>query len=201
MKKTLSATLALIITTLINIACSNINTQNPISMDKKFQKIDPTELSPNVIDLIGNQWMLITAGKPEKFNMMTASWGGVGFLWGKPVAFVFVRPQRYTFGFMESEERFTLSFFGDEYTDMLTQMGTTSGRDVDKLKESGLSHTVTEGGAIAFTEAEIIIECRKIYADGLNPDAFVDKNIITENYPDSDYHKMYIGEITGVWVK
>ena len=65
----------------------------------------------DVIDLIANQWMLITAGTADKFNTMTASWGGVGYLWHKPVAYLFIRPERYTHEFVEANDRLTISFF------------------------------------------------------------------------------------------
>lgn len=83
--------------------------------------------------------MLVTAGNAEKFNMMTASWGGLGFLWNRPVAFVFIRPQRYTFDFVERNEGFTLSFFGEEYRKVLQLCGTKSGREIDKVAETKLT--------------------------------------------------------------
>ena len=66
-----------------------------------MERIDPARLAENFIELIGREWMLVTASSPEKFNTMTASWGGAGFLWNRPVAFVFVRPERYTYEFMD----------------------------------------------------------------------------------------------------
>ena len=74
----------------------------------------PEEIQGNVFSMIGSDWMLVTAGDNEKYNTMTASWGGMGVLWGKPAAFVFIRPQRYTYTFLEKTDRFTLSFFGEE---------------------------------------------------------------------------------------
>ena len=104
-----------------------------------MKKIDPKEIRDNAMQLIGHDWMLVTAGTPEHFNMMTASWGGLGFMWKKPVAFVVIRPQRHTFGFIEAGEEFTLSFFSHEYHKALTVCGTTSGRDTDKVAASGLT--------------------------------------------------------------
>ena len=94
--------------------------------------------------------MLVTAGNAEKFNMMTASWGGLGFLWNRPVAFVFIRPQRYTFDFVERNEGFTLSFFGEEYRKVLQLCGTKSGREIDKVAETKLTPICNSIGKYGF---------------------------------------------------
>ena len=93
----------------------------------------PEELNENVFNAIGREWMLITAGRPEHFNTMTASWGGLGFLWNKPVAFVFIRPERYTYHFIESEDSVTLTFLGQAHRDIYNLCGKLSGRNTDKM--------------------------------------------------------------------
>lgn len=110
-----------------------------------FEKIEPKALDQNVFSLIGDQWMLITAGTKEECNTMTASWGGLGVLWGKPVATVYIRPQRYTLEFVEREDTFTLCFFGEAYRKALALCGSKSGRDVDKVKECGFTVATAEG--------------------------------------------------------
>ena len=157
-----------------------------------MKKIEPKEIQDNAVQLIGDDWMLVTAGSPEHFNMMTASWGGLGFMWKKPVAFVVIRPQRHTFRFIEARDELTLSFFSHEYHKALTVCGTTSGRDTDKVAASGLTPYVTENGNVSFTEARLVLECRKLYAEPLNPEAFLDKSIVPEWYAAGDFHKMYI---------
>ena len=94
--------------------------------------------SEDTFDLIGKQWMLGTAGTKDSFNTMTASWGGLGWLWNKPVAFVFIRPERYTHDFIESSDRMTLSFFSEAYRKALQFCGTRSGRKVNKIEATGL---------------------------------------------------------------
>ena len=111
-----------------------------------MKKIAPKDIDKNVIKLIGQDWMLVTAGDQEKFNMMTASWGSMGYLWNKPVVMVFVRPQRYTFEFTEKKDEFTLSFFDEKYRHALNVCGSVSGRDVNKVQESGLTPYFTEAG-------------------------------------------------------
>ena len=122
-------------------------------------------------------------------------------MWKKPVAFVVIRPQRHTFGFIEAGEEFTLSFFSHEYHKALTVCGTTSGRDTDKVAASGLTPYATENGNVSFMEARLVLECRKLYAEALSPEAFLDKTIVPEWYAARDFHKMYIVEILNVWVK
>lgn len=159
----------------------------------KFLEIDPTELQENVFRQIGQQWMLITAGKPGKFNTMTASWGGLGVLWNANVSFVFVRPSRYTYEFMEQEPHYSLSFFGPDRRRALQICGSKSGRDVDKMELTGLTPCF-DTPAPRFEEAELTLVCRKLYTQDLDPARFLDP-AIAGNYQNDDYHRMYVGEI------
>lgn len=165
----------------------------------KFKEIQPNELTNNPFTLIGKDWMLVTAGNENKFNTMTASWGGVGILWSKPVAFTFVRPQRYTYEFTEQEEFYTLSFYEEAYRSALALCGSKSGRDIDKVKETGLTPMFDES-APYFAEAKIVLVCRKLYQQFLNEESCVDKSLAS-NYENNDYHKMYVSEIVKVLVK
>lgn len=168
---------------------------------ENFEVIKPAAITENFIKLIGSDWMLVTAGKKEHFNTMTASWGGVGFLWNKPVVFVFIRPQRYTFGFIEPEPMFTLSFFTEAYRSALQLCGTKSGRDTDKVAETGLTPMATANGNMFFREAKCVLECKKLYTDDLRPEDFLDKSLAEQWYPAKDYHKMYVAEIVNAWEK
>ena len=104
------------------------------------------QLSDNFFETISKEWMLVTAGNKDAFNTMTANWGGIGFLWNKPVVYVFIRPERYTFGFMEKSDYFTLSFLGEENKSIHKICGSKSGREVDKIKETGLKPMITDKG-------------------------------------------------------
>lgn len=153
-----------------------------------------------VFDTIGARWMLLTAGRfaPPAFNMMTVSWGGLGVLWNKPMAMVVVRPSRHTYRFMESTDTFTLSAFGPEYRDALTLCGTRSGRSVDKVKQTGLTPLPSSQiEAPGFEEAELILECRKMYFDDIHPAQFLSEDI-ESNYKGHDYHRMYLAEILAI---
>lgn len=170
-------------------------------MNTTFSKIETSHLKDNIFTLIGKEWMLITAGKRDKFNTMTASWGSMGILWNKPVAICYIRPQRYTLGFVEESGYYTLSFFNKKYRSVLNYCGSKSGRDFDKIKETGLSPFVTELGNIGYDESRLLLECRKLYSGNIEESGFVDKTLITKNYPAEDYHRFFIGEIVAAWEK
>lgn len=166
-------------------------------------KLDIHELTENFFDAIGKEWMLVTAGSAEHFNTMTASWGGIGWLWNKPVAFVFIRPERYTHEFIESNEFMTLAFLGDENKKIHGVCGSKSGRNIDKVAATGLSPVVTEKGNITFKQARLTLECRKLYKDSLKEANFIDKEPIEKWYDmaHGGYHDMYVVEIENIFVK
>lgn len=162
---------------------------------KNFQEITVKDLNENAFKLIGTDWALITAGTEGNLNTMTASWGGVGVLWNKNVAFIFVRPQRYTREFLDNNEYFTLSFF-DDMREALTICGRKSGRDCDKITEAGLTPVFNEQ-APYFDEARLVLVCRKLYCQRLTEDSIIDKSILKE-YANKDFHYMYVAEIEKV---
>lgn len=168
-----------------------------------FEKISPAEFQ-GVFDLIGKDWMLITAaGKDEdgtdRVNTMTASWGGMGILWNRAVAFLFVRPQRYTYAFTEQAERFSLSFFDERYRDALRLCGTKSGRTVDKFAATGLT-VVKQDGVPLIAEARVNLVCRKLYRDMLKEECFLLPELLV-NYKAGDYHCVYVVEIEEIFKK
>ena len=99
----------------------------------------------NAFDKIGKQWMLITASDGEKVNAMTASWGGLGVIWGKKVAYIFVRESRYTKEFIDKEGKFSLCFFEESYKEVISLCGKVSGRETDKIKECNLTTNYYKG--------------------------------------------------------
>ena len=161
------------------------------------KEIKPEELTKNPFHMIGKEWMLVTAEKDGKVNTMTASWGGLGVMWGKNVAFVFIRQTRYTKEFVDNGETFSLSFFGDDQRKMLNYMGTVSGRDADKVSECGL-HVSLEENAPVFEEAELTLVCRKLFAQEMAKECFIDKEALAKWYGDENYHTMYVAEIVDV---
>ena len=158
-----------------------------------FKEIALKSLSVAPFSLIGDSWMLISSGTEQKYNMMTASWGGFGILWNKPVAFIFVRPQRYTFEFLENNDYFSLSFYDEGYRDALTLCGTKSGRDINKT-EAIKFNPIFDQEAPYFEQANLVFICKKIYGQLINPEGFIEKNI-KMNYINADYHKIYVAEV------
>lgn len=165
-----------------------------------MKEINVKELEGNIFKMLDDDWMLVTASDGEKVNTMTASWGGTGILWNKPVAFVFIRPQRYTYEFTEKNEKMTLTFFGGEKRKALQYCGTKSGRNCDKIKEAGLIAQDMGEGLYTFEDAEVTLICRKIYTDMIKPENMIDDSIM-KSYPKNDFHKVYICEIEKVFVK
>ena len=166
-----------------------------------FIEIDPKQISDNFIKAIGSDWALVTAGDHVEQNTMTVSWGGVGVMWNYPVAIVVIRPQRYTFEFTERCDKLTLSFLPEQYRKALTYCGTHSGRDEDKISNAGLSVTFTEEDTPAIAEARLVLECRKLYTDTIKADNFIEQGIVERWYPESDFHKVYVLQITNAYIK
>jgi flavin reductase (DIM6/NTAB) family NADH-FMN oxidoreductase RutF len=126
---------------------------------------------------------------------MTVGWGSIGVMCGRPFVQVVVRPGRYTFEYMEKYPTFTVCAFPEKYRDALVLLGTKSGRDYDKIGESGLSAVESKVvDAPAYKEAEMILECKKMYCQDMEPENFIDGRI-ESNYPKRDYHRIYYGEI------
>ena len=162
-----------------------------------MRKIDPSEITDNAIDLIGRQWMLVTSGDIKSFNMMTASWGMIGVMWNLPVATCVIRPSRYTHQWVERTMRYTLTFFDSRYKKILGELGTKSGRDMDKMHDSGLTPIALPSGDISYAEARLTLVCEVVYRKQYSEDGFIDKSLLPKWYPEGldNLHTMYIGHI------
>ena len=163
----------------------------------KLDEIQFDELKLDVFKIWKDSFLL-TSGNSSHFNSMTIGWGSLGIMWHVPIVMVGVRPTRYTYEFMEKYDSFTICGFAPEYKTALNIMGSKSGRDIDKVKETGL--TPCESSSIetpGFAEASIIIECRKIYSDDLNKEKC--SQLILDFYKDREYHRLYIGQILKVF--
>jgi len=151
-------------------------------------------------DVWDTGWFLLASGdfKLKHYNCMTVSWGGFGTMWNLPIAMVVVRPTRYTFEFINRYDSFSLCAFSREYRKALSLLGSMSGRDGDKIAASGLIPTAAARIASpVFEQAELRIECRKLYWQDFDPSHFLDSRI-QENYASRDYHRMFYGEIVSV---
>ena len=162
-----------------------------------FKKIKPEELQKNPFQMIGKEWLLVTAEKDGKANTMTASWGGVGVMWGRNVAFIVIRPQRYTKEFVDAGDYFTITFF-DGYKKELGVLGSKSGRDGDKITEVNFDKEEVENQP-TFKQGKMVFICKKIYSDWIKPEHFIDDSLDERWYPQKDYHEMYVGEIVAAY--
>lgn len=161
------------------------------------QNIELSSLKVNGTSLWDKQWLLLCSGDYDKadFNAMTIAWGSLGVMWHKPFVQVVVRPGRYTYEFMEKYPDFTLSVLPDSMRKSMSLMGSLSGRDTDKISDAGLTPIPSETvKSPAFKEAELLLECKTMYRDTMNPEFFMDP-VLDEKYPQKDYHIIYFGEI------
>lgn len=163
-----------------------------------FEKIGISELDINPFVAIGEDWTLITAGNAEAANTMTASWGGLGVLWGQNVAYVFIRPQRYTKEFVDREGSFSLSFFDGHKAEM-GLLGSVSGRERDKIAEAGLNLTMLDG-VPTFEEAKLVLILDTLYTDEIKADKFLADGLDEKFYANKDYHTMYVAAVRSVYV-
>jgi flavin reductase (DIM6/NTAB) family NADH-FMN oxidoreductase RutF len=165
-----------------------------------LKKINIKDFTPDSFGL-KNKWMLVTAAQPGgTVNTMTASWGGFGVMWNKEVAFVVIRPQRYTREFVESSDSFSLTFFNSKYKKALSHLGSVSGRDEDKIAKTGLT-VAFDNNIPYFEEAETAIFVKKLFIQRIEEDAFLDKQIIKRWYPEKDFHYLYIAEVINILKK
>lgn len=162
-----------------------------------FYEMKASEIQENAIELIGSRWLLVTAEKDGKCNTMTASWGGLGVIWGKDAAFIFIRPQRYTKEFIDGSSTLSLSILPKGNMQDLTYLGRVSGRDEDKIAKVGLTVAHDEETPY-FEEAEIVLICEKMFAQEFKPESFIDPSMVYRHYADNDFHTMYVCEIKKV---
>lgn len=176
-----------------------------MNFDQLFIPISPEEIGDNVFTLVSKIFPIITAGKEDHYNSMTASGGGLGMLFKKPTTWCLLKADRYTLELIQKERTYTLSYFPIEYKEQILFLGSKSGRDSEKMKEVELTPIKTPSGNTSFREARLIIECRLTQITTPNLDDFYSQeatDYINEAYKDvSDYRKYVFGEISHVWIK
>ncbi|MCL1975493.1 MAG: flavin reductase [Firmicutes bacterium] len=162
----------------------------------EFKAFSQQDFQGNPFTMLDKEWMLVTAGDIGDYNTMTASWGGFGVIWNKPVMISVVRLSRYTLEFMEKYDYFTCSFYPEKYRKALNICGTKSGREIDKAKETGLTPLAVPGiQAVTFAEARLSFVMRKLLHQDLAKQAFTDGEVYAKNYPDDNIHRLFIGSI------
>ncbi len=154
------------------------------------------KLNVDVFNAFEGDWALVTAGVRGDYNTMTIGWGGLGTLWSRPAATVYVKKNRYTHEFMEKNDWFTVSFFPAEYRKALGYLGSHSGRDGDKVAASGLTPVYLEN-AVTFREASVTLLCRKMYAHDFDV-AKVPPSVADDYYKTEPPHTVYVGEVVEI---
>ncbi len=167
---------------------------------ENFREISPKDMTDNPFRLIGDDWMLVTAESGERTSMMTASWGGLGVMWNRPVAYIVIRPQRFTKTLIDASENLSLCFFDKKHRKKLAYSGKASGRNEDKVAHTGF-HVAHAANVPYFEESRMVLICKKLLAEAYTPESFVEKSLVPENYADGDFHTLYILEIQKVLVK
>lgn len=165
-----------------------------------FKEIEAKKLNINPFTLIGDEWLLVTAGTENKYNTLTASWGGLGVFWGKNSATIYIRESRYTKEFIDNNSTFTLSFFNEEYKKSLSICGSVSGRDVNKAQKANLT-PIFNNDSTYFEEAKMVMICKKMYHTEMKVENFDEPKFNEEMYSNGDYHTIYIAEILKVLIK
>ena len=154
------------------------------------------EFTTDIFKQFDKKWALLTAGTKDSFNTMTISWGGLGTLWNKPVVTAYVRTSRYTHDFMDDNEYFTVSFYPEEYKKVLGMLGSKSGRDMDKMHNSGITPKAARD-SMTFAEAEMTLVCKKLFKQQLDV-SNIPEDIAAAYYTGDAPHDMYIGEVVEI---
>lgn len=166
-----------------------------------FKEIEFTQVKENVVDLLNNQWALVTAGDENGYNTMTVSWGAIGELWGKDMATIYIRPQRYTEEFLDKNDYFTISFYPAEMKNQIHGVcGSKSGRDIDKAQQAGITPCFDDKAPF-FNEAKLVLVCKKTAKAKFDADSFIDDTIMERWYPQNDLHNIYYGAIEKVLIE
>ena len=163
-----------------------------------MEKVGFDQLELNPFTVIGDEAFLLTSGGEDSWNTMAAAWGGFGFLWPSPTVYVFVRDSRYTCSFMENSGRFSLSFFSPGRHEVIDYCGEHSGRDTDKVRDTGLTPFMIDG-AVSFEEANLIITCEKTAGALIDRECIASPDLIEKFYKDGDSHHMYAGRVIGIY--
>ena len=161
-----------------------------------MKEINYKDMKFNPFNLIGGEWMLVTAGNERTgCNTMTASWGH-----NDPTAVIYLRPSRYTKKFVDEEKYFTLCVMDKSFKKQMAYLGSVSGRDEDKIAKAGLTPVYDEN-SVFFKEAKLVLVCKKLYQSELQESGFLYQETIDTNYPQRDFHTMYVGKIEKILVR
>ena len=147
------------------------------------------------------EWFLLTAGDyaAGEYNCMTTAWGAIGSMWDRPLAAVAVKPTRHTFAFLERYPTFTLCHFPRSFQKKLLYLGSKSGRDLNKIADSGLTPIASSRvAAPGYAEADLVLECETVYSDDYKPERFK-REALRDSLRSERPHRIFFGEILAVF--
>ena len=161
------------------------------------EKVDLFDVFQETLDKLDGNGILLVAGDPP--NPMTIGWATIGHIWGKQIITVLVRPGRYTFGLMEQVKDFSICVLPEQFRKELSICGTKSGRDI--LKTEICNFKIEKGfvtDSFYLADSTIHFECRIVHKHWLNRET-LEPAIVKRYYPKKDFHKVYYGEIAGIY--
>lgn len=169
------------------------------------QEINVWEYAPQIMEQLA-KGVLLTVKADDQVNAMTIGWGALGIEWGKPIFVAYVRQSRHTKSMLDKNPEFTVNIPLGEYDkSILAVCGTKSGRDMDKIKELGL--TLEEPLTVsvpAIRQLPLTLECKVIYRQDQDPKAIEpesDARYYAKGTPnEGDYHTAYYGQITAAYI-
>ncbi len=165
-----------------------------------FTRLDPLRFDQSPFRVIDRDWLIVTTEAAGRANAMTASWGGMGILWNKPVLYLVIRPQRFTRELLDQNGRFSVAVLDESRRQEMRYLGTASGRDEDKLARASLP-IAHEDGIPYLTDARALFLCRALYRQPMGGQFFLDPALDKACYPGKDYHILYVCEVEGLYVK
>ncbi|MBN2189530.1 MAG: flavin reductase family protein [Chitinispirillaceae bacterium] len=159
-----------------------------------MQHTDYFSIAGKAMKKIENGGAFLTVQAGGALNVMTIGWASLGFIWGRPIMTVLVRPSRHSFGIIERAAEFTVSVPAAGMKKELEFCGTQSGRKVDKIRECRFE--MLPGEKVSVPVLNIVgahFECRIVYKSPINPALLIES--YGHLYPGKDHHTLYFGEI------
>jgi flavin reductase (DIM6/NTAB) family NADH-FMN oxidoreductase RutF len=149
-------------------------------------------LQPLIKQIKAGVFLIAQAG--DDLNVMTIGWASFGFIWGKPIMTIAVRPTRHTYGIIERSKDYSVSIPNGNMSKEIELCGTLSGKNCDKLKKSGLElFPALKVRSPILAVAGTHLECKIVYKAPIDPNMLIDE--YKPLYPRKDYHTLYFGEI------
>lgn len=163
--------------------------------------IDPLAYS-NEISQALKKGIFLTTKDGDKVNSMVIGWGHIGRIWELPVFVAYVRDCRYTREMLDANPEFTVNVPINGYNKhAFAVCGSKSGRDIDKIKETGLTLIEPESISVpAIKEFPLTLECRVIYREEQNAAKLPERIRERFYYIESEDHISYYGEIVSAYI-